>query len=243
MKSFYKTLGVLVLWSIVSAFVTAGLKGCLGGSPIDRFAESRGGSMVHLPESDGENVYDKVAGALKDQKQELGKDEAKRSLARAATAIGWLSGLLGVLGVIALIAGSMFGGMGRKPAVVAIGVCIAGFWLRYFILAHGYFISEALSWVVIGLLLIVGPLVGGYALYNNWRAKNARGLFVKRVENGESPRDAIGLMPLKQEIKSELDDATKLLQTRAGSLVTAAHTEAEELLKRFKLPVPEVING
>lgn len=240
MKENLKILIVTIVWSVLTTAAVIGLNGCLG-STVDRFAEKRGGAMAHvLPadEEEGDNVYDKVADAMKHQKQELGKDEAKRSLARAATAIGWLSGLLGFLGVVALIAGSMFGGMGRKPAVVAIGVCIAGFWLRYFILAHGYFVSEVLSWGVIVALLLVAPLIGGYALYNNWRAKNARGLFVQRVESGESPRDAIALMPVKRAIKSELDDATKLLQSGASDVAENVKAEAVRLLQRFKLPVP-----
>lgn len=165
---------------------------------------------------------------------DLGREAGKRSLANAAAAVGWISGTLMLAGVLGLVAGAFFGGIGRRSALMGVAVGLGGFWVRYFILAHGYLVSESLSWIVIFAILVVGPVVGFLALRAHWDGVVARRLAEKRADRGESGLDAISKLAVPQKVRSRLADEWEAI--RSGNPVGSSG-----LLERFRLAIPDEV--
>ncbi len=91
---------------------------------------------------------------------ELGREAAKAGLARAAKAIGWVSGLCAVGALGTLIASFFVPIIPRKASVACLAAALLGYATQYGITAYGQWLGEFAFWGSIGVLLFMGGTIG-----------------------------------------------------------------------------------
>lgn len=172
----------------------------------------------------------------------LGKEAGKASLARAAVSVGWVGAVVFAASLAGLIVGQFVGGIARKTCYLGFAVAAGCIWLRFFILAHGYFVSETVSWVVLIALGVVVAVLGAVGVRFAWDTWNAHSLLAKRASQGADGADGIAILPVPLSVKSALHDAWNAVRaaptTPPSPAAAIAVADAQSLLQKFKLPVP-----
>ena len=235
---------------LICSCIAVALLGCRGESetyrpsdrPAARASDPESQARAARAEADADNARLEAAEARrKAEKAEndlrLGREAGRASLVSAARAVGIFGGAAASLGVIGLVAGTFFGGVGRKTCLMMI-LCSGGCVLvRFFIIVYGYAVSQALCWIFI-VALVAGTglclLIAGRYGISLW---TAHGLARKRADNGQDAADAIALLPVPRGLKGPIHDAWEYLAD-SGPGDPLVEQSARRLLSRFRLPIP-----
>lgn len=242
---------VMVAFVVVAiAFMVCGMSGCVfdgmesgiaaENARLKRELRSVKGEAEAVFESAAESETSAAMARVSEEKARLaaadaalGKAAAKESLATAARWVGRASYVFMFMAFVGAFLAVMSGGIALIKCLMLGGIGAAGVFVQFFILAHGYVVSEAISWVIMAAIPITALWFGVAAVRGQWDAKVARGLAVKRLEAGESPRDALMKLPVGKGMKKKLDDAWESVRVAVNK-----PEDKIKLLERFGLPVP-----
>jgi hypothetical protein len=166
---------------------------------------------------------------------DIGTEAAKRSIATWATWIGRMGYFTVAAGILLGIFSALRGGLslGRPLGVAAVGtICL---FARFFLLAHGYFVSESISWALM-LALFAAMAIGVWMLGHwLWERRTGIKLAEKRVAEGVVGVDAVAMLPVGQKTRRKLASAWH--EFVSDEPVVPTYTPS--LFRRHSLPVPK----
>lgn len=213
--------GLIVIWAMLGCEVGGG------------FFSGRNLS----PEKwDALNEFDLAAAKIEgSQEQELIDREAGRAMIRRFAK--WVAGLSAGLFFISAVL-LITGFVAKRTAVMGIVSGLSGIFIAYFLMVYGALVGEIVAWCILGVVVLVAVPYVLWTIYLFWRQRVAVELARKRANEGASAKDAILALPVSRKKKHILDEAWELLRTRTGPIRHAAEIEAQEILEKVKLPVP-----
>lgn len=165
---------------------------------------------------------------------ELGKEAAKDSIANWAVWIGRVGYVVMGIGIAVAVFAALRGGLSLMRPLGVAGVGAACLFARFFLLAHGYFVSETIS---IGLIVVLfAAMAIGVWMLGHWLWERRTGIKLakKAVARGVVGVDALAKLPVRQKTRSKLADAwTDFVADPPLSRFSP------DLFARHNLPIPK----
>lgn len=166
---------------------------------------------------------------------DIGKEAAKRSIASWATWIGRMGYFTVAAGIVLGIFAALRGGLSFGRPISVAGVGAACLFARFFLLAHGYFVSESISWAL--MLALFSAMAIGVWMLGHWLWERRRGIKLaeKRVAEGVVGVDAVAMLPVGQKTRRKLATAWHEFVSDEPGIPTYTPS----LFLRHSLPIPK----